>query len=71
MNLFRRKPKIQPIEITPPSQSRVEIELHKGASEEAAAKAQEINKHVKDLLVTNGFTVKIFVAAGGSHGKKE
>lgn len=66
---FNRKPKTEPISVTPPPESRVEIELHKGASQEAAKKADTINKHVRDLLESNGFTVKIYVAAGGRDPK--
>lgn len=63
MGLFKKKP--QPIVVQPPAQSRVEVELHKNASEEAARKADETNKHLTDLLVENGFTLKIYLAAGG------
>ena len=71
MRFFTRKPKTPPIVVTPPAQSRVEVELHKNASEEAAAKAKQVNEHVKDLLVENGFTLKIYLAAGGQlHQKK-
>lgn len=45
--------------------SRVEIELHKSASKDAKQKADEINAHLKELVIENNFTVKIFVAAGG------
>lgn len=62
---FNRKPKVEPIVVSPPVTSRVEVELHKNASEEAAKKAQETNQHLNDLLVENGFTLKIFLAAGG------
>lgn len=55
----------EPIVVKPAVSSRVEIELHKGASEEAAQKAQDTNKHLTDLLVENGFTLKIYLAAGG------
>ena len=47
--------------------SRVEIELHKSESQEAKAKADQVNKHVKQLLEENGFTVKIALAAGRKH----
>jgi hypothetical protein len=72
MSWFNRKPKVEQILVTPPPTSRVEVELHKGASEEAAQKATEVNEHVKDLLLENGFTLKIYLAAGGQlqHKKK-
>ena len=65
MNWFSPNPKRNPIVVIPQPTSRVEVELHKGASEDAAAKAIAVNKHVKDLLVENGFTLKIYLAAGG------
>lgn len=61
----KREPTPSPIIVEPPATSRVEIELHKGASEEASQKAQVTNQHLTDLLVENGFTLKIFLAAGG------
>lgn len=61
---------VQPIAVEPPLSSRVEIELHKNASEQAAKKADEANKHLNDLLVENGFTLKIFLAAGGKPPRK-
>lgn len=67
---FNRAPKAQPIVVTPPATSRVEVELHKGASEQAARKADETNKHLTDLLIENGFTLKIYLAAGGHQPKK-
>lgn len=67
----RKKSEAPPVVITPPPTSRVEIELHKGASEDAAKKADMVNQHVKDLLVENGFTLKIALAAGAQiHSKK-
>lgn len=56
--------------IQPPTNSRVEVELHKGASVEAADKAIEANRHLNDLLIENGFTLKIYLAAGGQPPKK-
>lgn len=70
MRLFNRKPKPAPIVVTPPATSRVEVELHKSASEGAAKKAKETNKHLNDLLVENGFTLKIYLAAGGHQPKR-
>lgn len=74
MGLFNRKKKnvSPPLVVAPPADSRVEVELHKGASEEAAQKAKEANQHLTDLLVENGITLKIYLAAGGQlHQKKQ
>lgn len=65
MGWFKRKPKEEPVVIKPAISSRVEVELHKNASVEAAKKADAANKHINDLLVENGFTLKIYLAAGG------
>lgn len=70
MWLFNRKPKPEPKIVIPAPTSRVEIELHKGASEDAAKTADAVNQHVKQLLVDNGFTLKIYLAAGGKTKKK-
>lgn len=68
---FNRKPKVEPIVVVPPPTSRVEVELHKGASEDAAKKADEVNQHMKELLVENGFTLKIALAAGAQLSHKK
>jgi hypothetical protein len=65
MQWFNRKKKEAPLVIQPAVSSRVEVELHKNASVEAAKKADAANKHINDLLVENGFTLKIYLAAGG------
>lgn len=72
MGWFNRNKKEQglPISIQPPAASRVEIELHKDATVEAAQKAKEANQHLSDLLLRNGFTLKIYLAAGGRTGKR-
>lgn len=72
-SIFNRKKKAGelPVVIAPPPTSRVEVELHKGASEDAAKKANQVNEHMKELLVENGFTLKIALAAGAQiHSKK-
>lgn len=74
MGIFKRKKETisPPLVVAPPADSRVEVELHKGASEEAAEKAKQANKHLTDLLVENGITLKIYLAAGGQlHQKKQ
>lgn len=64
MRLFKRTPK-EDIIIQPAQHSRVEVEVAKNASSQAAQTAKKINEHVKDLFDENGFTIKIFIAAGG------
>jgi hypothetical protein len=44
----------------------VEIVARKEASKEMAEKAKAANRQLQDLLVENGFTLKIYLAAGGS-----
>ena len=48
--------------------SSIEIVAHKKASKDVVRQAEEINKKLKNLLVENHFTLKIFLATGG---KKE
>lgn len=69
MSWFNRKKQADAIVVHPAPTSRVEIELHKSASIDAAKKADETNEHLKDLLVENGFTLKIYLAAGGHQPK--
>lgn len=66
MGLFNRKRK-EDMLIQPPASSRVEVELHKAATVQAVEKAKEANQHLNDLLVENGFTLKIYLAAGGQY----
>jgi hypothetical protein len=45
--------------------SRVEVVVHKEAAKDAVQEAKAVNKHLNKLLEQNGFTIKIFLAAGG------
>lgn len=65
MSWFKKK-KREDIIVQPPASSRVEVELAKDATREASEKAKATNKHLNDLLVENGFTLKIYLATGGS-----
>lgn len=56
MSIFRHK-----IVIEPKDQ---QVAIHKDANKKAVAKAIESSKHLNRVLVTNGFTVRIAVAAG-------
>jgi hypothetical protein len=60
---FKKKMK-EDLNVQPPVSSRVEVELAKGATKEAAEKAKDANQHLNDLLIENGFTLKIYLAAG-------
>lgn len=52
-------------------QSMVEIVAADSARHEVIKEAKEVNRHLKNLLVENGFTIKIYLAAGGKHKKEK
>jgi hypothetical protein len=64
MIFFKKKPQDPTMIVQPPEASRVEVELDKVATDDAARKAHATNKHLTELLVNNGFTLKIYMAAG-------
>lgn len=68
MSWFKKKRK-EDMMIQPSISSRVEVEINKNASREAAEKAKKANEHLNTLLVDNGFTLKIYLAAGGQSKK--
>ena len=45
--------------------SRVEVVAHKLATKQVVNEAKVANEQLKNLLENNGFTIKIFLAAGG------
>lgn len=45
--------------------SAIEIVTHKNATKKLIKETKAANEQLQDLLVKNGFTVKIFIAAGG------
>jgi hypothetical protein len=47
----------------------VEIVAHQNARKEVVEDAAVANKQLKDLLEANGFTIKIYLAAGGRSPK--
>lgn len=64
MGLFRNKPKSKPldeiaVEIVPTN------EKDKQEFEQAADDARIVSEKFNSQLLANGFTIKIFVAAGG------
>lgn len=50
-------------------QSTIEIIAHQKASRQAIEEVKRANKDLNRLLEGNGFTVKIFLAAGGKTPK--
>lgn len=47
--------------------SKVEVVTHKKATKREIAKVKEVNQSLNDLFITNGFTLKIYLAKGGKH----
>lgn len=50
--------------------NRVEVVVQKDATRHAIEKAEQANQTLNELLIENGFTLKIYLAAGGKHRKK-
>lgn len=72
MGLFRRKKNpetIEPIVVrdTPLADPIVEIIANEEAKKEVIEKAKQASSQLNELLVQNGFTIKIYLAAGGKH----
>lgn len=76
MGLFRRKKvdsvniQADKVELNTPTPTKedealLEIVAHDDARKEVVEKAKQVNNHLKELLVENGFTIKIYLAAGG------
>ncbi len=78
MGLFRKKNKaitegVEPIVVreTPVEDPIVEIIANQEAKVEVIQKAKEASSQLNKLLVQNGFTIKIYLAAGGHPPKKQ
>jgi hypothetical protein len=61
---FNRK-KIPHGETEAAHDSRVEVVVNQSAAKEVVEEAKAVNDRLNKLLVENGFTLKIFLAAGG------
>jgi hypothetical protein len=68
---WRKKESTVGIVVQPTPSSRVEVEVAKDANKEAKQTAEAVNQHVKELLVENGFTLKIVLAAHNPAARKE
>lgn len=76
MGLFGRKKNteaIEPIVVkdTPIKDPIVEIIANQEAKKEVIEKAKKASSDLNELLVQNGFTIKIYLAAGGKHPNAE
>lgn len=49
---------------------RVEVVVHQNATHEVVQEAKAVNQQLNKLLLDNGFTLKIYLAAGGKTQKK-
>lgn len=66
MSWFNKKRKSDELDITRRAdKAAIEIVTHKNATKKLVKEAHEANDKLQDLLVKNGFTVKIYIAAGG------
>lgn len=70
MALFKKKhtPRVE-VSTVQDNENRVEVVVNKDATNQALAKAEEANQKLNDLLIENGFTLKIYLAAGGKNKK--
>ncbi len=72
MGLFKKKKEqsndlkipLESVEHTRDESSQIEIVAHQEAKAEIVEEAKKVNQHLKELLVQNGFTIKIYLAAG-------
>lgn len=49
---------------------RVEVVVHQNATKKVVDEAKTVNEQLNQLLLDNGFTLKIYLAAGGKTKKK-
>lgn len=49
---------------------RVEVVVHQNAAKEVVEEAKTANEMLNKLLLDNGFTLKIYLAAGGKTKKR-
>lgn len=69
MSIFRKKPVGENTKKAEAEAKVIEIVAHKEAKKEIVQKAKEANAQLTELLEQNGFTIKIYLAAGGPHPK--
>lgn len=68
MGIFRKK-KDTPIASSAEERQIIEIVADKQAQHEVVQQAKEASERLNTLLVQNGFTLKIYLAAGGKSPK--
>lgn len=65
MGLFNRKKSVEPPVLETPKEreAMIQIVAHEDAKKEIVDRANEVQAHLNELLVKNGFIVKIVLAA--------
>lgn len=69
MGIFRRKKDTPVVNPVAEEQKIIEIVADKKAQHEVIQQAKEASERLNTLLVENGFTLKIYLAAGGKNPK--
>lgn len=64
---FTKKKPLETIQSADAEKTAIEIVAHKNAKQEVVEDARRANEQLNKLLVGNGFTLKIYLAAGGNH----
>lgn len=67
MKWLRKKEKVEPaIHV-----HSIEIEPHQDARREVVEQTKQVNRDLQELLVENGFHIKMWAAAGGQPPRKK
>jgi hypothetical protein len=68
--LFRKKKSDTPVSPIPQEvRTKVEVVAHQEATKQQIDEVKQINQMLNKQFVENGFTIKIFIAAGGRDKK--
>ena len=73
MSLFRKRSantSQQQIGEAQETRAKIEVVAHKEATKKQVAEVKEVNRMLNKQFAENGFTIKIYLAAGGRTPKK-
>lgn len=68
MGLFSRSR--TPVDQAIETASKIQVVAHKNATKNQIEEVKRANDQLNGVLARNGFTIKIYLAAGGSHSAK-